>query len=41
MRRALQAALPKIAEYVTHENPNIAEFAKMFVDEMGKDIGPA
>jgi hypothetical protein len=41
LRRALQMALPRIAVYVTHENPTIAEAAKMFVDEMGKDTGSA
>jgi hypothetical protein len=34
-------ALPRIAAYVTHENPTISEFAQMFVDEIGKDISPA
>jgi len=37
LRRALQVALPQISVYVTHENPTIAEAAKMFVDEIGMD----
>lgn len=41
LRRALQAALPRIAEYATHENPSISEFARMFVEEMSKDVSPA
>jgi len=41
LRRALQMELPRIAVFVTHENPTVAEFAKMFVDEMGKDTGSA
>jgi hypothetical protein len=30
-------ALPRVAAYATHENPTIAELARMFVDEVGKD----
>jgi len=30
-------ALPRISAYATHENPTIAELARMFVDEVGKD----
>jgi len=41
LRRALQMALPQISIYVTHEDPTIAEAAKMFVDEMGKDSSSA
>jgi hypothetical protein len=37
LRRALKTASPRIAAYATHENPTIAELARMFVDEMGKD----
>jgi len=37
LRRALQMALPRVAAYATHENPTIAELARMFVDEVGKD----
>ena len=37
LRRALQMALPRVAAYATHENPAIAELARMFVDEVGKD----
>jgi len=41
LRGALRMALPRIAVYVTHENPNISEFAQLFVDEIGKDTSPA
>jgi hypothetical protein len=41
LRRALQTAVPRIAEYATHENPSISEFAGMFVEKMGKDASPA
>ncbi|MGC9950291.1 MAG: hypothetical protein ABSF64_28325 [Bryobacteraceae bacterium] len=41
LRRALQMALPRIAAYATHENCTISEFARMFVDEMGKDVSAA
>jgi hypothetical protein len=41
LRGELQMALPRIAAYVTHENPTIAESAKKFVDEMGKDVSGA
>ena len=37
LRSALQMALPRISAYATHENPTIAELARMFVDEVGKD----
>jgi len=37
LRRELQMALPRVAAYATHENPAIAELARMFVDEVGKD----
>jgi hypothetical protein len=41
LRAALQRELPRIAPYVTHENPAISKYAKMFVDEIGKDVGSA
>lgn len=41
LRDALQAALPRIAAYATHENPAIAGFARMFVEKMGKDVSAA
>ncbi len=41
LRDALRTALPQVARYATHQNPAIAESAKMFVDEMGKDTVPA
>lgn len=41
LRDALHMALPRIAAYGTHENPTIAELARMFVDELGKDLSPA
>jgi hypothetical protein len=37
LREALKAELPRIAAFATHEDPTIAEPAKMFADELGKD----
>ena len=37
LRRALEAALPRIAAYAAHENPAIAELARIFAGEIGKD----
>lgn len=34
LRRALEAALPRIAGYATHQNPAISEFAVKFADEI-------
>jgi hypothetical protein len=41
LRTALQKELPRIAPYVTHENHTISEYARKFVDEIGKDVGSA
>jgi hypothetical protein len=38
LREALRMDLPRIAVYATHENPAISELAKMFADEIGKDL---
>ena len=40
LRTALRAALPQIAPYATHEDAVVAELARMFVDELGKNTSP-
>jgi hypothetical protein len=41
LRGALKTALPRIAVFAAHEDPTIAELAKMFADELGKDASSA